>query len=154
MTVDKYDAFFEDPDKYGDVLTEGLSIDAQGNVKLTFSKKKSLMDDYMENHRMLDQAFKIGDYESVKYCLAVAFTLINSIERAQHNGSLKDKTADKARAGLINDFKSYSKKLAAIQPRFDFANYYAKLDLDKFVVDIPIETIQGIKLIVKRLLAA
>ena len=136
------------------VFTEGLSIDKSGNIKLSISSKKTLMDLYMENHRLIAESDKNKNYEGVKQALANAFALISIIERKEgYRNKKKDSELVKARAFLINDFKTYMKKLQDAEPDFDFVKYYKESDYDKTIVDVPIGTISGIKQIVKSILS-
>lgn len=136
-----------------DILTEGLSVDKDGNVFISIKKKGSYMDQYMENHRLLHNAYKNNDTESIKYHLAVAFAMINKLEREIYKSSDKNNTAlRKARASFINDFKSYSKKLNEIEPDFDFAEFYNNSNFDKYLANVSIDNIKGIRQIIKVLL--
>ena len=132
-------------------LTEGISIDSEGNVKFVISYKKSYMDSYMENHKLLVENLKNKNYKSLKENIAYVFALINVIERDK-KFKKKDKDVMKARAFAINDFKTYLKKLQEVEPEFDFATFYKESNYDKIIVDVPIDTIAGIKKIVKGIL--
>ena len=132
-------------------LTEGISIDGDGNIKFIISHKKSYMDTYMENHKLLVENWKNKNYKGVKENLAYVFALIHVIERDKKYKK-KDSELLKARAFAINDFKTYLKQLQKEEPNFDFATYYKESDYDKIIVDVPIETISGIKKLVKGLL--
>lgn len=131
--------------------TESLSIDADGNVRLVIDSKKSYMDQYMENHRVLVENWKNKNYDGVKQNLAYAFALINIVER---NKKFKERNSEivKARAFLINDFKTYLKLVQEVDPTFDFSVYYKGCEYDKLLFSLPVESITGIKKIVAALL--
>ena len=135
-------------------LTEGLTIDKHGNIKVSLGVKKSYMDLYSENHMLLAESWKNKNYEGVKQNLASAFALINAIER---NDKFKkgDRKLIKARAFLINDFKTYMKLLQEEFPDFDFVQYYTsrKNKYESLIIDIPKETIIGVRNLVNTLLA-
>ena len=134
-----------------EIVEEGLSIDSDGNVKVTIGKKKSYMDLYAENHRILMHNVETDNKEGIKTNLASAFALISMIEQEKKYIE-RDENLVKARAFLINDFKTYLKKLQKEEPDFDFAEYYASKDYDKIVINVPAESISGIKKLVRSLL--
>jgi hypothetical protein len=133
------------------LLTEGIQINKNGDIKFILGSKKSYMDLYSENHKLLIENWKYKNYQGVKHNLATAFALVNIIERDK-----KFKDGDKdlinARAHLINDFKSYYGKLQQIYPDFDFAKFYKESEYDKTIVEIPVDTIHGIKKLVNIIL--
>lgn len=132
------------------ILTEGIHFDKDGTIKFSFKPKKSYMDEYSENHAILIQNFKSGNYEDMKSNLAFLFAMINEIERKviHSKKSVKDdlrKDAEKARMFAINDFKTYLKKLQSKQPKFNFTDFYSKSDYGKITFGIKHEDIIGIK---------
>lgn len=133
------------------ILTEGFSIDEDGNMKITISSKKSYMDEYSQNHKLLVENWKNKNYEGVKKNLAFIFALINIIER-DPKYKKKDPVMIKARAFAINDFKTYLKKLNSVEKDFDFVEYYSNSEYDKLVVNVPKQTILGIKALLKIIL--
>lgn len=133
-------------------LTEGISIDKNGDVKFIISPKKSFMDEYAENHKLLVENYKNKNYEGMKRNLAFLFVLINTIEREVHSGKPDKKkdhewfeNARKARAFAINDFKTYLKYIQQAEKDFDFTKYYQEGEFDKKVVNIPVDSVIGIK---------
>lgn len=132
-------------------LTEGFTIDEDGNMKITISPKKSYMDEYSQNHKLLVENWKNKNYEGVKKNLAFIFALINIIERDKRYKNREPEIV-KARAFAINDFKTYLKKLTSIEKDFDFVKYYDESDYDKFIVDLPKQTILGIKMLFKAII--
>ena len=132
--------------------TEGVTVNAKGDVKITIGAKKSYMDEYMEAHRILVENNKNKNYDAMKTNIAFLFSLISIIERDK---KYKDREPEvvKARAFAINDFKTYLKIIQDNDPKFDFVEYYKKSDFDKTIINIPKHTIQGIislfKLILK-----
>ena len=135
------------------ILTEGISVDEDG-IKFYFKPRKSYMDDYSENHKLLIENFKSKNYEAMKHNLAYLFALINSIERDViykkkniDNEKLKD--AQKARAFAINDFKTYLKEVQKNEKSFDFTKYFENGGYDKFVYNIDTKSILGVKKLFK-----
>jgi hypothetical protein len=142
-------------------LTEGINVDKDGNIKFIFSPKKTFMDEYSENHKLLIENFKNKNYDGMKTNLAFLFTLINSIERQWSSGKIDKKKnhewyekATKARMFSINDFKTYLKEVQKNEPTFDFSKYYYDGGFDKYIIDVPHETILGIKKILKTIILA
>lgn len=135
-----------------EALTEGFYIDADGNMKFKFNPKKSYMDEYAENHKILIENSKAKNYEGMKGNLAFIFAMINQIERdvihsdkpSKHTREFID-TATKARMFLINDFKTYMKELMEHEQNFDFTKYYESSDYGKLVVSVTTEEIAGFK---------
>jgi hypothetical protein len=140
------------------ILTEGISIDDDGNIKFEIKPKKSYMDEYAENHKLLVENYKNKNYEAMKTNLAFLFALINSIERdviynkKDNISEAKTKDAQKARGFAINDFKTYIKFIYKNEPNFDFSEYYKESDYGKLVVNIPHNTILGIKKLFKTIM--
>ena len=129
-------------------LTEGFAMDDDGNMKITISSKKSYMDEYSQNHKLLVENWKNKNYEGVKKNLAFVFALINIIERDKKYKE-RDPEIVKARAFATNDFKTYLKKLTDIEKNFDFVDYYKNSDYDKLIINLPKQTIAGIKMLFK-----
>jgi hypothetical protein len=134
------------------ILTEGISINAEGEVKFSFNPKKSYMDEYAENHKILVENFKLQNYEGMKMNLAFMFTLINNIERtviySQKNKKIKEDKrldAEKARMFATNDFKTYLRHLQKVEPSFNFNKYYETSDFGKFIVDVNPDNIKGLR---------
>lgn len=142
-----------------DTLTEGFYIDNQGNMKFKFKPKKTYMDEYAENHKILIANSKAKNYEAMKPNLAFLFALINQIERdvihaKEPNRLTHDfiENARKARTFAINDFKTYMKEVQKYDPKFDFTKYYEESDYGKFIVTIDKDELVGIKKLVRVLL--
>lgn len=141
---------------YGVSLTEGLSIDEDGTVKITFNNKSNYMDEYSRNHKMLKSAMEHSNFEEVKLILAYDFALIDRIETILKGKTTglndKEKEMMKARAFLMNDFKTYLTLLRKQEPKFNFAEYYDKCDAVKKIIKIDSKTINGIKLLLRNIL--
>jgi hypothetical protein len=136
------------------VVTEGISINEKGDIKFEIKPNKTYMDEYAENHKILDMNSKSGNINGMKRNLAFLFALINTIERDVIYADVKKKNklssekindATKARTFAINDFKTYLKQVQKAEPRFDFTKYYEESGYDKFIVSVPHETVVGIK---------
>lgn len=130
-------------------VTEGISFDGKGGFKFSFKPKKSFMDEYSENHKILIQNFKSKNYLGMKTNLAFLFELINTTERLLYskkgiNPDVK-RDAEKARMFAINDFKTYLKEVQKVEPDFNFTEYYEKSDYGKIIVGIKKEDIVGMK---------
>ena len=132
-------------------VTEGLFINKDGDIKITINPKKSYMNEYMECHRILVENYKNKNYEAMKQNVAFMFLLISIIER---DPKYKEREKDivKARAFAINDFKTYLGYIMKEEPTFNFEKYYMESELDKYVFNIPKETILGIKSLLKSIL--
>lgn len=130
---------------------EAVSINANGDVRLTIGKNKSYMDEYMETHRILIENYKNKNYNAMKTNLAFLFSLIAIIERDKKFKE-RDPETVKARAFAINDFKTYLSHVQKHEPKFDFVEYYKKSDFDKTIINIPRTTILGIKKLLKAIL--
>ena len=134
-------------------VTEGVIIDEDGNIKLSFTPKKSYMDEYAENHKLLVENWKNKNYEAVKQNLCFVFALISIMERSKEFKN-KDKEVMKARAFALNDFKSYLTKLQKMEPEFNFVEYYNNTNYDKHIIDIPKTSIVGLKKLFKTIMMA
>lgn len=145
------------PDDFTKV-TEGIEVTPNGGIKFVLNPKKSFMDEYAENHKLLVENFKNKNFDGMKTNLAFAFALINYIERIiVHSDKRKikedkQKDAEKARMFLINDFKTYLKEVQRIEPTFDFTKYYTESDYGKLVLHVSNDTLVGIKKIFKTIL--
>lgn len=128
-------------------LTEGISFTANGDFKFSFKPKKTYMDEYSENHKLLVENFRSKNYEGMKTNLAFLFELINTIERRVYSKKaikpeLK-RDAEKARMFAINDFKTYLRELQKAEPDFNFTTYYEESDFGKVTIGIKKEDIIG-----------
>jgi hypothetical protein len=133
-----------------EALTEGITIDKDGGIKFTFKPRKSYMDEYAENHKLLVENFKARNYEAMKTNLAFLFALINDIERnviySKKPVSLeKKRDAEKARMFAINDFKTYLKEIQKVEPSFDFTKYYEESDFGKLTIRFSKDELIGLK---------
>ena len=139
-------------------ITEGLEISSDGDIKITLNPKKSFMDEYAENHKLLISNYKNKNYEGMKQNLAFLFALINFIEREYiYNKKRKIKPekikdAEKARMFALNDFKKYLKELQRVEPTFDFTSYYMNSGFDKIIINIKTDSIVGIKKMLKKII--
>lgn len=133
-------------------VTEGLYINKNGDIKITINPKKSYMDEYAEAHRILVENHKNKNYEAMKQNVAFMFLLISVIERDKKYKD-RDKDIVKARAFAINDFKTYLSYIQKEEPSFNFEKYYKDSEFDKYVINIPVETISGIKVLLKTILS-
>lgn len=142
------------------VLTEGITIDKDGNMKFEFKPKRSYMDEYATTHRMLVQNSKTKNYEGMKQNLAFLFAMISSIERNIMYNKDSNVSADqkndalKARTFAINDFKTYIRELQKSDPSFDFTKYYEQSGYDKITVNVTRDAIQGVKRIFQTIMLA
>ena len=139
-------------------VTEGFFIDENGNIKFKFKPRKTYMDEYAENHKILVMNSKGKNYEGMKNNLAFLFALINQIERDVIHGDTSKfskeyiENAKKARMFAINDFKTYMKEIQKAEPNFDFMKYYEESDYGKFVVSVKKEEIVGLKKLLRTIL--
>lgn len=138
-------------------VTEGIDVTAEGDVIFTFSPKKTFMDQYAENHRLLVENSKNGNYESMKTNLAFLFAMISVIERDYIYGnkkvnSKKLEDAKKARTFAYNDFNTYMKQVQNHDKDFDFTEYYVEKGYDKLIFTVSQDNIKGIKKLFNQLL--
>ena len=131
-----------------ELLTEGLSINENGDIKITINPKKSYMNEYMDTHRILVENYKNRNYEAMKQNVAFMFLLISVIERDPKYKSREPEIV-KARAFAINDFKTYLAYIQKAEPKFNFETFYKEQEFDKYIVNVPRETIIGIKKLLK-----
>lgn len=133
------------------LITEGFTINEDGDIKITIDPKKSYMDEYSETHRILVENHKNKNYEAMKQNVAFMFLLISIIERDKIYKSREPEVV-KARAFAINDFKTYLKYIQNHEPSFNFEVYYKNSEFDKYIINIPKSTIIGIKNLLKTIL--
>lgn len=132
-------------------LTEGITFDEHGGFQFSFKPKKTYMDEYAENHKLIIQNHKAKNYEALKTNLAFLFALINNIERKVLYNSKKGikpnvkEDALKARAFAINDFKTYLKEVQRNEPTFNFTKYYEESDYGKVTIGFKKEELVGLK---------
>lgn len=134
-----------------DNLTEGFYINENGDIKITINPKKSYMDEYAEAHRILIENYKNKNYDAMKQNVAFMFLLISIIER-DNRYKKREPEIVKARAFAINDFKTYLSHIQKADPSFNFEQYYRNSEFDKYILNIPKETIIGIKNLLKTIL--
>lgn len=140
-------------------LTEGLEVDPDGNIHFRFKKTTKYMDLYMENHKVLMHNFKSKNWDGLKESLSVAFALISEIERTvMHNkkkkvSDEKYKEAMNARMFLINDFKTYLLEVQKQDPSFNFSEYYESSPHGKTTLTLKLESIAGIKKLLRTIIA-
>jgi len=140
------------------VLTEGITIDKDGNMKFEFKPRKTYMDEYSENHKLLLANSKAKNYEGMKKNLAFLFAMITTIERDviyKKDAKIKPekkKDAEKARTFAINDFKTYLKEVQKAEPGFDFAKYYDESGYGKLTINVTRDSIEGIKKILRTIM--
>ena len=103
------------------------------------------------NDSILIENYKNKNYEAMKQNVAFMFLLISIIERDKKYKE-REKDIVKARAFAINDFKTYLSYIQKEEPTFNFEKYYRESELGKYVVNIPRETISGIKSLLKTIL--
>jgi hypothetical protein len=131
-------------------VTEGITIDKDGGVKFSFKPKKSYMDEYAENHKVLMQNVKAKNIDALKDDLCAMFALINDIERnilygKKHVKAEIKKDAEKARAFATNDFKTYLKVVQKADKSFNFMKYYEESDFGKIHIGFKKDEIIGLK---------
>lgn len=139
------------------VLTEGISVNKNGDITFKFSKKKSFMTQYAENHRELVNNIKVNNIEGAKGNLAFLFAMISVIERdyiysKKQIADDKMEDAKKARMFARNDFVTYLPQIQKVEKDFDFSKYYHDNDYDKFIMTLPNDSIDGIRKIVTKLI--
>lgn len=140
-----------------DALTEGIHFDSNGNIKFSFKPKRSLMDEYAENHKLLMENFRSNNIEGMKTNLAFHFALINYVERNIIHSKKKIKEekkaiALKARMFAMNDFKTYMRHVMKLEPAFDFARYYESGNYGNVNFHISNDDIKGVKSLLRTIM--
>lgn len=100
------------------------------NGDLTINTYKSLEDMYQESHKLLT-TYTEKNIEGIKSELAKLFFINSTIEKKikkMKNGDKNYKPMKDLRARVLNDFKTYFKKVIEIEPDFDFGKYFEKSD--------------------------
>lgn len=138
-------------------VTEGITFDKNGDIKFIFNPRKSLMDEYAENHKLLKANSDNGNIQGMKDNLAFLFALITKIEREylfkdSKKSEAEKKDAAKARAFAINDFKTYIKQVYKAEPTFNFNDYYESSNYGKYVVRVTNDDIKGAKLLFRTIM--
>lgn len=146
-------SYIECNNDHNKVVSEGIDIDSDGNIKITINPRKSYMDQYSEVHRILNEDYKNKNYEGMKHGISFMFALISIIERdKRYDNKNKNQELIKARAFAMNDFKTYLKHIQNVEPRFNFDKFYRDNNYDKTVVNISPDTLAGITKIIKSIL--
>jgi len=163
MTISKINILMNEKENtllLSNILTEGLDIDKEGNIRYEMKPKKSYMDEYADNHRLLLVNLKTKNYDAAKKNLAFLFALISIIERdVIYNKKTRitdDQRidAEKARTFAINDFKTYLKEIQKVDPKFDFTKFYEDGGYGSLVINISHDSILGIKKLFKTIMLA
>ena len=142
----KFDSLSVDINK----LTEGISIEPDGAMRISIKPNKTYMDEYAEVHRLITSNAKAKNYAAVKDNLCFLFSLIATIERDVLYSKKKFsksayKDAQDARALAINDFKRYMREVQQVDKDFNFAKYYEDSNYGKLVFNVTPDAIKGIK---------
>lgn len=140
-----------------ELVSEGLKISEDGGIKLTYTPKKSYMDEYAQSHKIIHANYMAGNYEAMKTDLAFLFAFINHIESQviysnKPVTTSKKEDATKARMFAINDFKTYLKKVQKHEPTFDFTKYFENIDTQKVLVEFSNSEIKGIRRLLRTIL--
>ena len=129
------------------ILTEGISIDKDGNVHIQYKPKKSYMDTYMEIHKILQENRKQKNVEGMKQNLVHIYLLLQSVEEDLHKKNIFNKKDEliKARTFLMNDFKTYLKEIHKYEPRFDLYEYFLNSKHSSINLYFNTDTVSGLK---------
>ena len=136
-----------------------IEIDKDGNVVIHKLGAPDYPSIFAESHKLLLSYAKVHDVEGMKYELAKLWTCIRGIESKLYGPKGKD--LDKAerkklidtRALMINDFKKYLKEVIEIEPDFNFEHYYKDSDYNSNIIRLTRNSVKGIALLIKSLLA-
>ena len=136
-----------------------IEIDKDGNVIIHKLGSPDYPSIFSESHKLLVSYDKSNDIEGIKHELAKLWTCIKGIEAKLYNSkgdSLSKEERKKlidTRALMINDFKKYMKKVIEIEPNFNFEHYYKDSDYNSNIIRLTRNSIKGIALLIKSLLA-
>ena len=136
-----------------------IEIDKDGNVVIHKLGAPDYPSIFAESHKLLLSYAKVHDVEGMKYELAKLWTCIRGIESKLYGpkGSELDKAERKklidTRALMINDFKKYLKVVIEIEPNFNFEHYYKDSDYNSNIIRLTRNSVKGIALLIKSLLA-
>lgn len=136
MFSDVLDIRSEYPEvKHGN-LTEGLTIDDNGEVKLSLRRMAS--DEYMDIQDKMKKSVESSDWEEVKYLLACEFMLIDMIDTKDNsNESCQENSVEQ---DLITSFRSGLRKLNENLIYFNFTDYYKSCESLQNIVALDTNT--------------
>ena len=136
-----------------------IEIDKDGNVVIHKLGAPDYPSIFAESHKLLLSYAKVQDVEGMKYELAKLWTCIRGIEAKLYGPKSSDleKTERKklidTRALMINDFKKYLKVVIENEPNFNFEHYYKESDYNSNIIRLTRNSVKGIALLIKSLLA-
>lgn len=118
--------------EHGD-LTEGLTIDDNGEVKLSL-RRINYMDEYVDIHSKMKKSIESSNWEEVKYLLACEFMLIDRID--SEDNSNKSYQEISTRQNLMVDFRSSLRALNENVANFNFTDYYQSCETLQNIVSL------------------
>jgi len=103
--------------------------------------------EYSQSHKLLEEYYRVGNIEGMKYELARLYYMNYILERKLYsNIYLADKKKNRdTRARILNDFKKYLAIVLKKQPTFNFAEYYENSPFYAHTYEVSGNTVQKIK---------
>lgn len=127
-----------------------------GDLLIKNYKKMNYNQEYQKSHEMIKTYDKSGSIEGIKYELARLW-FINTILTALafDNPKITDderKEYMKIRSWVMNDFVTYNKKLAKLEPKFNFSEYYNTTPFSDVYIKINSSTMKFMGNLLKNIL--
>lgn len=110
---------------------------------------------YSKSHKLLMEYEKAGNIEGMKKELAYLWYLNIILEKRIHAPTIKDekkKEFEKARAKILNDFKTYMKVVQEKDKNFDFRTYFEDTDYSDAAYKISGTTVKSTFKLIKTLI--
>ena len=114
--------------------TINLSLDNDGSILIKKHENVDFMTIYQNSHELLKEYWDKENIEGIKYELCKLWMMIVLIDKnyLHAKSSLKQrlitnedkKYATKAKAFIMNDFKTYLRKVLTIEKDFNFSEYF------------------------------
>lgn len=127
-----------------------------GDLLIKNYKKMDYNQEYQKSHDMIKTYDKSGSIEGIKYELARLW-FINTVLTALvfDNPKIADderKEFMKIRSWVMNDFVTYNKKVAKLEPKFNFSEYYNTTPFSDVYIKINSSTMKFMGNLLKNIL--
>lgn len=128
-----------------------IQFDKDGNLLIKNMKKLDYEAEYAKAHKLLVIYDQNNNIEGMKYELSKLWFMNNLLEKKIYDKKTNEedkKTAQKARAKILNDFNLYLKKVQKIEQEFNFTEYYDETPFSDAMIKIDKNTVHhGARLI-------
>ena len=132
-----------------------IKIDKNGDIIISRLSPTDFEAAYAKSHKLLMEYAKAGNYDGIKHELAYMWYLNIVIEKKMYMYKIpvtRKKELEKARAKVLNDFKTYMAVIQKEDRHFDFRKYFEASEYSDAAYKISQSTIKGAIGIVKSII--